>query len=277
MKSKYGKILLKAFLFFQLLFVGTSVSAKEVTLDELAEKLKLTNPDVSYLYIIGEHVFTSEHLLTTQDTMLAARTIKFAGNFDQTVKQNVYNEMSIIYVEATYDDDWNLNGFKYVSNIVGTTPKKDIYDINYIDYDEFTKEVIVSELVEEAYGTMNDMIETNDKFEMEVTGNNATVTILDTSMTSVMALAGTGVATAAENLLETAGVASVTLSGPAGEPVTVSKDDIMSKLEDLDELFKAIAGGENASGLSGKTVTIKINVESGYDVTGDTTFSVTFG
>ena len=143
MKKKYNKTLLKTLLFFQLIFVGTTVNAKELTLNELAETVKKIKPDTSYLYIIGEHAFTSEHVLTTQDTMLAARTIKMPANLDQTIQTNIYDEMSIIYVEATYDNDWNFNGLKYVSNVVGKTTQPSTYDINYIDHYDLTKIVEV--------------------------------------------------------------------------------------------------------------------------------------
>ena len=78
MIQKYNKILLVILLFFILLFFAfvTKVDAKEVTLNELAEKVKEVEPNASYLYVIGEYAFTSEHLLTTQDVMLAARTIQ---------------------------------------------------------------------------------------------------------------------------------------------------------------------------------------------------------
>ena len=118
MIKKYNKILFTTLLFFLLLscvFI-TTVSAKEVTLDELAEKVKEVKPDATYVYIIGEYAFTSEHILTTQDTMLAARSIAVSANSGEINSDPIYNEMSMTYLTGTYDNDGNLSGLQYASN-----------------------------------------------------------------------------------------------------------------------------------------------------------------
>ena len=109
MKGKYNKILFGIISLFLVIFVGTNVNAKEMTIDELAEIIKAVNPRISSLFVIGEHVYTSEHTLTTQDTMLAARTINVANGADE------YEAMAILKYEPTYDENWKLKGLKYVS------------------------------------------------------------------------------------------------------------------------------------------------------------------
>ena len=113
-------------------FISLTVThAKELTLSELADKVLEIEPNATSVFVIGQHVFTSEHLLTTQDTMLAARTITASSN---SAGREIYDEMTISYFEGTYDDDWNVVGFEFYQNLVGKTPAKDSYNICYVDY-----------------------------------------------------------------------------------------------------------------------------------------------
>ena len=272
MIKKCNKILFT--LIFALLLLITTVNAQELTVAELTEKVKAIEPDASYLYIIGEYVFTSEHILTTQDTMLAARTI------DVTSAENAYDEMTIAYLEGIYDSDWNLVGFEYISNAVGKAPEKQKYDVKYLDHklmSEEIKELTTSTLVNEAYNTI-DTTSANDKFEVAINGNAITVTVLDTTMNSVTALQGTGVATAAKNLLNAEGVKSVVLKVAGQEPLEITSENLSTpeNLEALDNLFTALAGTGTAGNLAGKTLEVKINAKAGYTAVGDTTFTVTF-
>ena len=68
-------------------------------------------------------------------------------------------------------------------------------------------------------------------------------------MDSILALEGTGIATAAQNLLETDGVGSVTLSIPGidGAVVVVTKENISEKISELESLFIVLAGSTNAT------------------------------
>ena len=113
-------------------FISLTVThAKELTLSELADEVLEVEPNATSIFVIGQHVFTSEHLLTTQDTMLAARTIKTTVN---SAGQEIYDEMTISYFEGTYDSDWNVTGFEFYKNLVGKTTAKSSYDICYVDY-----------------------------------------------------------------------------------------------------------------------------------------------
>ena len=99
-------------------------------------------------------------------------------------------------------------------------------------------------------------------------------------MDSVVALAGTGVATAATDLLKSEGVASVVLTVKGAEPLTITAENL-SKSETkiaLDNLFLKLAGSEEAKAgeLDGKDLEIKINAKVGFEMVGDTVFTVTF-
>ena len=90
--KKYSKILLT--LFFAFFASINVVSAKEMTIEEFGKLFNETNPDASYVYVIGEYAFTSKHILTTQDAMIAARTIKLAENSGATAKDPIYGAMT---------------------------------------------------------------------------------------------------------------------------------------------------------------------------------------
>jgi len=269
MKGKYNKILFGIISLFLVIFVGTNVNAKEMTIDELAEIIKAVNPIISSLFVIGEHAYTSEHTLTTQDTMLAARTINVANGADE------YEAMAILKYEPTYDENWKLKGLKYVSTEVGKVTSTDVVNVRYIDYVNIDNLLIVDGLVEKAYETIDTTLD-NDKFELDINGNDATVTIKDSKMNSVTALKGTGVATAAQELLKTDGVKEVVITSEHLPGASVKVSDGNIDLGKLDEFFLALAGNGTAKDLKGKSITVEIMLEEGYTASGSTTFTITF-
>jgi len=97
-------------------------------------------------------------------------------------------------------------------------------------------------------------------------------------MNSVMALKGTGVSTAAQELLKTDGVKEVLITSEhlPGAKVPVSDGNIDLGL--LDEFFLALAGGNTATAkdLAGKSITVTIELEEGYTSSGSKTFTVSF-
>ena len=121
MIKKYSKLLL---VFFCAFFVAITPSfAREVTLDELNDLVDETleySDAVSGIYIIGEYAYTSEWVLTTQDTMLAARSINTNAP-GKTNKDEIYGAMTIHSYTRTTDSNWNYNGFTADKNLVGTT------------------------------------------------------------------------------------------------------------------------------------------------------------
>jgi hypothetical protein len=281
MRKKCNKILLA--LIFMFLCLITTVSAKEITLEELAKEVKVIEPDTTYVYIIGEYAFTSEFgNLTTQDVMLASRTIEVSENSGKTNSDAIYNEMAIVNLESTYDDNWEINGFEYSGNIVGTASQKEKYDVKYIDYKKISEESLeISGVVDNACNVIVNQTGSNNKFAVSKTGNAVSVTIKETGMTSVEALAGTGIGKAAQEILETEGIKSVTILIPGGTSVEVTSQDIMSKLEELDNLFIELTGKTDpaqatAGDLAGKSIIAIINLEDGYTTKDATNFTVSF-
>ena len=97
-------------------------------------------------------------------------------------------------------------------------------------------------------------------------------------MNSVTALGGTGIVTAAENLLNEESVKTVTLAIPGTSVVVGSVDELISKMGEFDALFTALAGKENAqaSDLAGKSITVTLELEDEYTTSDVKTFTVTF-
>ena len=72
--KKYSKLFLLTIMTF---FVSIGITtAKEVTLETIGEEIDKVNNGTDYVYIIGKYAFTQKHALTTQDVMLAARSIE---------------------------------------------------------------------------------------------------------------------------------------------------------------------------------------------------------
>ena len=276
--KKYSKILLT--LFFAFFASINVVSAKEMTIEEFGKLFNETNPDASYVYVIGEYAFSSKHILTTQDAMIAARTIKLAENSGATAKDPIYGAMTAFYLEVNFDDDFNFLGLEVKDNKFGTTKAPEKYDIKYIDYVEVKEEdksLATQALIDKAYTTVENQIKGNSKLEVSRNGNEFKVTLLDLEMTSVESLAGTGIATAALNLLETEGVASATIK-VNGAQLTLTKEDLADfteAAEKIDEFIEA-AGIAKAGDLIGKPVSVVIAAEAGYQVEGATEFVVSF-
>ncbi|MBO5932841.1 MAG: hypothetical protein J6Q19_03845, partial [Bacteroidaceae bacterium] len=145
------------------------------------------------------------------------------------------------------------------------------YEIKYIDYVEM-KNLEVSGLIEDAYNTIKGQAP-EDKFEVAINGNDVTITIVDRTMNSVNALAGTGIATAAEELLATAGVKEVKIAIAADKYVVVTAENLRQSIAQLDALFKQLAGSDNATAadLAGKELSISIVLDDGYTAVGSTT------
>ncbi len=268
MIKKYSKYLLTALFAFFVSLTGTS--ARELTIDELGNFVKEIEPDATYVYVIGEYVFTSEHILTTQDTMLAARSIKATDNSGDTKNDPIYNEMTIAYLEGVFDNDWNLIGLDYVKNVVGTSPEPEIYDVKYVDYKEIVTKVDVDSLVEKAFKTIEGQGAT-DKFKLAIEGNTVHVMLNDLEMNSIEAIGGTGIYTAALNFLKEEGIESVTLS-LGNEKVTISTSSIDA--DEVEKFFKAL--GSKAGDLVGKDITAKIAFKEGYKTANSDSFTLKF-
>lgn len=108
------------------------VSAKMMDINELGktiEALDIKKDEYSaYVYVIGEYAFTSTHILTTQDLMLAARSIDTTG-MDVTNPKTFYDKMTIHEIDRQ-DDNWT-----YIKKLFGTEELETKFNIEFINYE----------------------------------------------------------------------------------------------------------------------------------------------
>ena len=77
MSKTITKLLTLVLLIFGILFLSNNVYAREIkSVEELGKLIVRENPNAESAYVIGDYVFTTNHRLTIQDVMLAARSIK---------------------------------------------------------------------------------------------------------------------------------------------------------------------------------------------------------
>ncbi len=130
MKKSYKLLVSFIFLF---IFSLTSVNAKKMTVRELGTLIE-NDYHGYYAYIIGEYAFTSEHILKTQDIMLASRSINVTDISGQVASDAIYDEMTIYYIVQEYIDDAPV--WKISTNLVGSSvlTEQTELDIRFIDY-----------------------------------------------------------------------------------------------------------------------------------------------
>lgn len=139
--NKRFKLLITGLLAF--LTVSLNVFAREMKIDDLSKEIEKVNADAQSAYIIGDYVFTTGHPLSTQDIMLAARSIDVKDKNGKTESDNIYGEMTIHEIIKVYDPK-NLTslGWFASNNSDGDTPldKETVLNIKYIDYQRVEEE-----------------------------------------------------------------------------------------------------------------------------------------
>ncbi len=148
-----------------LMFIVPSY-AREMTLTELGEMID--EKGGVNAFIIGEYVFTSNHTLTTQDIMVAARSIDGIIEADGKVgpdavsgveAQPIYGKMSIQRIEKIYKGDEEEWRVAPEGNLVGTTQiSSDKIQVKYIDYNYVKEE---SKFTVDFDKVKNDVYKTN--------------------------------------------------------------------------------------------------------------------
>ncbi len=132
--KKKAKMLIIGVLTF---FIGmVPALAKNMNISELETKAEELKSGISDIYVIGEYAFTSDHELTTQDVMLAAKSIKVEDVNGKTDKNDIYGEMTISHIQRTRDASFQYGAWSIVAPKVGTKSIQDgdTLDIHYIDY-----------------------------------------------------------------------------------------------------------------------------------------------
>ena len=124
---KYLIILLTAF-FFSI----SSCFALEMTLDELGEKIGSKSEEY-YAFVIGKYVFTGDHLVSLKDIMLAARTIDVNDQDGWSSEDDIFDEMTIHRLNATFDENYEITGYEIANNVLGTKQlNPDSINVDYI-------------------------------------------------------------------------------------------------------------------------------------------------
>ncbi len=135
---KRKKILL-TFLALFLVSIPSFAKAKEMTLEELGQKIdNQYDNKVSSAYIIGNYVYTSRYGLSLQDIMLSSRSIDVVDKTGETKNDEIFNEMSIIGIKKSFADS-DEGKWVFSSNLAGDTSLGEKINIKYIDY-EIVKE-----------------------------------------------------------------------------------------------------------------------------------------
>ena len=130
--KKILKLLLISIVAF--VFTTLTTNAKTITYDEFLKELDYYDSDIKGVYIIGKYAFTDINPLTTQDIMMASRSIE-SQTLGGTKNDAIFTKMVISYMSRkrtgmTYSD-WTIE-----KPLVGTggISKNQTLDIDYIDY-----------------------------------------------------------------------------------------------------------------------------------------------
>ena len=161
-----------------LLLLPFTVFAKKFTIDELGKKVLENHPKVNYVYIIGEYAFTSDHELTTQDTMLSARSINADSKEGMTNTENIYKKMAIYKITPTKEIQNGavvITGWTNDGDILkGGTTLEETINIKYIDY-EFVQEDTKTEVP----STIDEGNKAKLKETFDYPGNNENLTLTE--------------------------------------------------------------------------------------------------
>ena len=155
MKKSYKFILVALISFF---VSSIPVFARNFTKEELgnAALTQYTGKSVGYIYVIGEYAFTSQHTLTTQDVMLAARSIKANDTDGKTDQDEIYKKMTMFNLTANRDPltgqtkDWTID------KVFGESELSESINIKYIDYQYYA---------EKSEATISVDVDSNDKYK----------------------------------------------------------------------------------------------------------------
>lgn len=150
--KKYGKLMAIAAAAF---FVSTlPTSAKEYTVEEFGKKLERDYPTAGYVYIIGDYAFTSNHQLTTQDVMLAARSINLVDTQGKTNEDDAYEEMTMHYVD-TDGVVWAVGTPEFGTSELLNGKK--MFNIDFIDYEGVIKDYVLDEVNPEVQRAVDEL------------------------------------------------------------------------------------------------------------------------
>ncbi len=119
-------------------------NAKSMTAAEITEAITAQNPNATYAYVIGSYVFTGSHMLSTNDVMVASKTIESNDPEDQYINVLSLNE--------------STNKWEYEKNLLGSliSSSTGAVDIQYIDYVPTSDSVNVDKTVADEITKLGD-------------------------------------------------------------------------------------------------------------------------
>ena len=224
------------------------IYAREMTIDELGSEALKKVPETSYVYIIGKYAFTSTHILTTQDVMLAARSIEATEDDGNTNEDEIYNKMSIFEITPKSefkDGKIVVTGWEKGKDILGgNTTLNDKLNIKYIDYDYVYDIVDTDKLLEEAERTINEGTKSNGYYyDVDFDKDNKTLTfnVYDLNKKN-SEIKGTGLIADIVNIVNEDNVKSIKVSnGKDEETVEFGKEDVNNGTDSNSNAWKQFA------------------------------------
>ena len=164
MIRKCGKLFALAFVGFLATF--TVVSAKEMTVKEIGAAVADEDSSADYAYVIGTHVFSTKHVITTAEFMAAANTI------DTTGYNNILDAMAINVIRRTRDASTGAFSDWFVDEPILGDKLADKTNVNYVNLDYTGTSVNTDTVINDELTKLN----TSTK-NVEIVHENGTITI----------------------------------------------------------------------------------------------------
>lgn len=174
MIGKYSKLF--ALTLISLFASVVVVSAKEMTIAEIGEKVDSIDKGVRTAFVIGTHVFSGNHVLTTKDIMVASRTID-VGDINEGNADALYAKMAINVIERSTPTS---NDWKVVTPILGDKLADNAeVDVNFVNLKYDGESVNTDDVIKNAIADLNAAIAKNGtlKNKLNITYSNGVVIV----------------------------------------------------------------------------------------------------
>ena len=121
---KYVKLF--AFALFTFLLSSMSVSAREMTIEELGEEASKIQSDAGYVYILGEYAFTSNYTIHQEDIIIASSSLNLKDPTDLS--------QAVIYqIVRQRDENYQPTGWQEGPDVLGTKDLPEKVNVKWID------------------------------------------------------------------------------------------------------------------------------------------------
>ncbi len=111
---------------FTFLLSSMSVSAREMTIEELGEEASKIQSDAGYVYILGEYAFTSNYTIHQEDIIIASSSLNIENPTDLS--------QAVIYqIVRQRDDNYQPTGWQAGTNVLGNKKLPEKVNVKWID------------------------------------------------------------------------------------------------------------------------------------------------